>query len=300
MHLYLTLMNGYRWRHGFAAAEGVLRRIAVEGIVLMTSGGSDGLWPTGTAIRENEGFRISGRKQFCSQAPIADVLVTTARYDDPDAGPSILMVSIPTKAAGVEIVETWDAMGMRATGSHDVVLTDVFVADGQVTARRPYGRLDPVMRGALIHFCPTVASVYFGIAAGARDEAIRVIGRKAIAGGPAAADPLIQRSVGLIDRKLRTSWWALAGALDELGDDYSLDDASANLMVTAKSEVTDTAGEIVEIALDVVGGQSYFTSSPLERAFRDVRAGKYHPMPSEKALLYGGRLALGEPAEDIW
>ena len=86
MHLYLVLANAYRWRHGAAGVEGVLRRVATEGIVLMTSGGSDGIWPSAAAVKEDGGFRVTGGKMFCSQAPVADVLVTMAAYDDPDEG----------------------------------------------------------------------------------------------------------------------------------------------------------------------------------------------------------------------
>src|SRR5690242_13229702 len=170
MHLYLVLSNAYRWRHGAAAAEGVLRRVAADGIVLMTSGGSDGIWPSGVAVRENGGYRINGRKMFCSQAPIADVLVTMAVEDgaDPEAG--VLLVSIPIASPGVRIVETWDALGMRATASHDVQLDDVTIAEGQVAARRPWGKVDAALRNAGVHFAPPVAAVYFGVAAGARDE----------------------------------------------------------------------------------------------------------------------------------
>ena len=83
MHLYLALTNMYRWKNGAAAAEPLLRRIAAEKLILMTSGGSDGLWPSTTATRENGGYRLNGRKAFCSQAPIANVLSTFATSDDP-------------------------------------------------------------------------------------------------------------------------------------------------------------------------------------------------------------------------
>src|SRR5262245_20447458 len=58
MHLYLTLANVFRWRKGIAGVDAVLKRIAQDGIVLMTSGGSDGIWPSATAIKENGGFRV--------------------------------------------------------------------------------------------------------------------------------------------------------------------------------------------------------------------------------------------------
>ena len=52
--------------------------------------------------------------------------------------------------------------------------------------------------------------------------------------------------------------------------------------------------------MQVVGGSAYFKSSPLERAYRDVRAGAFHPLNPERTLLYAGRLALAQPANTIW
>jgi alkylation response protein AidB-like acyl-CoA dehydrogenase len=301
MHLYLSLANTYRWRHGAAAAEGPLRRIASEGLILMTSGGSDGIWPSGTAVKENGGYRITGRKMFCSQAPVAGVLVTTAVYDDSTEGPIILMASVPMKSDGVRIIETWDALGMRATASHDVQLDNVFVSEAQVVTRRPWGRIDPALRNAGVHFAPPVAAVYYGVAVGARDEAIRVVAqRKRGDGQPLVEDPIVQRQIGLIENKLRISWWSLLGALDELGDDYIPDERAMNLVMIAKRQMLEDAGEIVDLAMEAVGGSSYFKRSPLERAYRDVRAGKYHPLTPEKTLFFSGRLALGLSVDTVW
>lgn len=303
MHLYLTLTNMYRWKHGAAGVEGLLRRIAAERLILMTSGGSDGLWPGATAVRDGDGYRVNGRKTFCSQAPVANVLSTFAAYDDPADGRVVLALGIPTSSPGVQIVETWDTMGMRATASHDVQLDDVHVGEAQVVARQPWGQLGPVLRSALIHAGATMASVYYGIAAGARDEAVRVVTRRrAGSGEPLAHDPAVARLVGLMDYKLRTAWWALLGGLDELGDDYAypLDDHTVNAGLLAKRCVVTHAVEVVDLALEAVGGASYYKRSPLERAYRDVRGGKYHPLPPEKTLQFAGRLALGLPVDRIW
>ncbi len=91
MHQYLTLMQGFRRRKGAPDAEGVLRRVAAEGIVIATSGGSDWLWPTTTAVAVDGGFRVSGRKTFCSQSPAATVVATSAVLGD-----EVLHFSAPT------------------------------------------------------------------------------------------------------------------------------------------------------------------------------------------------------------
>lgn len=301
MHLYLTLANVFRWRRGAPGAEGVLRRVANEGLVLMTSGGSDGIWPSATAVKENGGYRLNGRKIFCSQAPVAGVLTTMAVYDDPSEGPVVLLAGIPMSSPGVTILDTWDAVGMRATGSHDVLLEDVMIADAQVAGRRPWGKVDPILRAAGIHFAPPVAAVYAGVAAAARDEAVRVVSNRKMADGRSLAeDATVQRQVGLMDIKLRTLWWSLLGALDEVGDEYAPDDKAMEPVMIAKRQVVTEAQAVVDLAMEAVGGSAYFTSSPLQQAYRDVRAGAFHPLNPERTLTYAGRLALGVPADTVW
>jgi acyl-CoA dehydrogenase len=301
MHIYLTLSQVFRFRRGAPGAEGVLRRVANDGIVLLTSGGSDGIWPSARAVKENGGYRVSGRKVFCSQAPIGDVLATMAVHEDPVEGPEVLLIGIPMRAEGVTVLDNWDTLGMRATGSNDVLLEGVAVAESQISGRRPWGRVDPILRAAGIHFAPTVASVYAGIAAGARDDAVRAVhGRRPPDGRPLADDPTVQRQVGLMDAKLRTLWWSLLGALDELGEEYSPDDRAMAPLMIAKRQVVTEAQAVVDLAMQIVGGSAYFRTSPLERAYRDVRAGLFHPMNPERTLLYAGRLALDVSADTVW
>ena len=111
---------------------------------------------------------------------------------------------------------------------------------------------------------------------------------------------MTQRQVGLMDTKLRTAWWALAGALTELGDDFPLDERTVNTVVVAKREVVTAASDVVNLAMSVTGGSAYFRRSPIERAYRDARAGEFHPLTPEKTLLYAGRTALGQDVNDIW
>ena len=301
MHLYVALVNAYRWRHGETKVEGLLRQVAEDGLILMTSGGSDGIYPSATAVKAEGGYRVTGRKTFCSQAPVAGLLTTSAVYDDPQEGLVVLALAIPAEAEGYQVIETWDTLGMRGTSSHDVQLDDVFVPEERVVARRAWGHVEVTLRNALVHITPTSGAVYYGIAAGARDKALRVLmQRQSGDGQPLIQDPLVQRQVGLMDAKLRVAWWALIGALNELGDDYTVDEWAVGTVQLARRCVVTEAAEIVDLAMETVGGASYFKRSPLERAYRDVRAGKYHPFAAEKVLLYAGRQALGLDVDRIW
>ena len=89
-------------------------------------------------------------------------------------------------------------------------------------------------------------------------------------------------------------------ALEDLGDEYAPDDRALEAVMIAKRHVVTEAQEVVDLAMQTVGGSAYFKTSPLEQAYRDVRAGLFHPMNPERTLLYAGRLALGVPADTVW
>src|SRR5690606_31777276 len=172
-----------------------------------------------TVAREVDGgYRVSGRKTFTSQAPVGDVMTTSAVVGEPEPGAEVIHFTLPMRVDGVEIVETWDALGMRGTASHDVVITDVFVAADRVVDRRPWGELGRGLHAAAAHFAPVVGAVYWGIAAAARDLAVEHLASKRRGTTDAATSELVQRQVGLMDARLRVAWWSLEGVLDELGE----------------------------------------------------------------------------------
>jgi alkylation response protein AidB-like acyl-CoA dehydrogenase len=298
MHQYNVLAQVYRRAHGAPDAEGVLRRVAGEDLVIATSGGSDWLWPSTVAVADDDGdLRVSGRKAFCSQAPEATVISTcavlTPAGGEPGPGSEVLHFSVPLAAAGVRLVETWDTLGMRGTASHDLVLEDVVVPAERIVARRPWGELGAPLTVAAVHFAPVGGATYHGIAAAARDHAVAQVTAATRGTTPAAELARAQRQVGLMDARLRVAWWSLLGALDQVGDDLVADATAMATLMLAKREAVLAADEVVSLAMSTVGGRAYFRRSPLERAYRDVRAGQFHPLTPEVTLTYAGRLALG-------
>ena len=176
MHHYLTLVQCWRRRRGAPDADGVLAKVA-DGLVMATSGGSDWVSPTTVATEVEGGYLFSGRKVFCSQAPVAGVVSTCAVLGEPGPGATVLHAGVPLAAPGVSIVETWDTLGMRGTASHDLVFEDVFVPAEKVVGTRPYGELAGPLLVAAIHFAPLAGAAYLGVAAGACDEAVRLLPR---------------------------------------------------------------------------------------------------------------------------
>ncbi len=285
MHLYLTAVQCWRRRREAPDAAGVLGKVAVDGLVMATSGGSDWVAPSSVAVETEGGFLFSGRKVFCSQAPRADVISTCAVLGEPGPDAVVLHAGVPMSSPGVTIVETWDTLGMRGTASHDVLFEDVFVPAEKIVGRRPYGSLSGPLLVAAMHFAPLVGAAYLGVARGAYDEVLRLLATRT----PSAA---AVRQVGEMSARLRTARWALLGALAETGEDLAADEATLETLMVAKREAVTAARTVVDLALEAAGGAAFFRASKLERAYRDVRGGPFHPLTPEATLEFAGRRAL--------
>lgn len=291
MHQHVTAFTAWRYRRGLPGAEATLRRIATEGIVAVSTGGGDFTRPRGTAVKVEGGYLVSGRKPFASQAPVGSVLSTMFTYDDPEHGLRVLNMAVPFASDGVAIDENWDTLGMRGTASHDVTFADVFVPDERVLANRPHDVLDPPLQVIASIAMPIISAVYLGVAEGARDHAVASVTRP--------TDPVVQRQVGLMTNRLQVASWALEGALRTVGDDPVPSMETVAAVMAAKREISLAAIEVCDLAMDVAGGAAFHRGSPIERAYRDVRAAKFHPLTVEGTLLHAGRLALGVPCEHV-
>lgn len=294
MHLHNVLATAWRYRRALPGAEATLRRIAAEGLVLVSTGGGDFTRPRGAAVAVDGGFLVSGRKVFASQVPAGDVFSTMFPFEDPDEGRIVLNMVVPVRVDGVRILDNWDTLGMRGTGSNDVEFTDVFVPADKVVARRPYGVVDPALQIVATFALPVIAAVYLGVAEAARDEAVALV-----AGSPRAESASVQRQVGLMDTRLRVMGWALDGALATVGDDPAPSVDTVVAVMAAKREIAVGGIEVCDIALEVAGGAGFFRTSPIERCYRDIRAAKYHPFTPEDTLLHAGRVRLGLPADEM-
>jgi acyl-CoA dehydrogenase len=179
---------------------------------------------------------------------------------------------------------------MRGTASHSLVMDKMFVPDAAVSARRPPGEFAPVLAIIVAKALPVIAATYLGVAQAARDSAV---GR--IAGTPMADDPGVRRRIGLMDHHLRRARWTLDGSMSELGDDPDPTPATLGTATMAKRSAIEDARAVGELAMDVLGGRVYRHGDPVERAWRDLRAGPYHPLDHELTLRVLGDLALDRP-----
>lgn len=290
MHQHVTAFQAWRYRRGLPGAEAPLRKVADDGWIFASTGGGDVTQPRGNAVKTDGGYLVSGHKRFVSQAPASTVMSTMFTYDDPEQGRRVLNVGVPMSAPGVEMFETWDTLGMRGTASHDVVLQDVFVPDDKVLANRPYNVLDGPLQVIFSIAFPIISGAYLGVAEGAFGHAVAAAD---------ADDPAVQRAVGLMRNRLQVAGWALDGALAVVGDDPAPSMETVAAVMAAKREIGEAGIAVCDLAMDVAGGQAFFKGSPIERAYRDIRAIKFHPLTFEQTLSHAGRLALGVPCDVI-
>jgi alkylation response protein AidB-like acyl-CoA dehydrogenase len=293
MHTHVLAATVWRWRNQSAPVEGLLKRVATERIQLLSSGGSDWLDGSGKAVKVDGGYRIYARKIFASGSPSANLFMTGAIDEDAPEGPMMLQFGIPMNAAGVSVRETWDTMGMRGTGSHDVLLDDVFVPDAAIGARRKPGVWHPLMHIVSMVAFPLVYSVYTGVAEAARDLAVAAAVKRR---DPAVIDLGIVDLVGALDTELAATRIALESMV-AFSETAQPGPETTNTIFMHRTLVARSAIKTVDLALDVAGGASYHRRNGLERLFRDVQGARFHPLPEHQQRRLAGRLALGLPID---
>ena len=285
MHSHLVAVAAWRWRHQNAPTDGLLRRVAAENLALVSSGGTDWLNSAGSAAKVEGGFRITARKIFSSGCLAGDLLMTSAVYEDPEAGPTVLHFAVPFAAEGVSIRETWRVMGMRGTGSHDVELNEVFVPDAAISGRRPQGKWHPLFHAISQLAFPLIYSAYAGVADGARARALEIARRR-------PADEGLVQLVGEMENAHAAVDLALEGMIG-LAETASPGPETTSRAMVGRTHVGEAAIRAVELAMEVAGGAAFHRELGLERAFRDVQGARFHPLQRKPQLRYTGRLALG-------
>jgi alkylation response protein AidB-like acyl-CoA dehydrogenase len=288
-----------RRARGFAAS---LEQVARDGVVLaaaISERGQDLTQPGTRATRSESGWRIDGRKMFCTMSPAATDLYVAVTYADDNHVERYAYAMVPTDAPGVVVHDDWDALGMRASGSNSVSLDGVELPASGVRGGFRVGDPVPYMErnlvAGLFH-----AAASLGIAESADQLARRGIvdringdarPRMQVADNVidlAAARGVLSRTAALIDAH-RAANPASDGTPEELEALFA--EAQA-----AKAFVNEAATRIVDRALALSGGAGYVNGSPLARAYRDVKAGSFmHPLGANRAYDYLGHVALGEP-----
>ncbi|MEU5884552.1 acyl-CoA dehydrogenase family protein [Spirillospora sp. NPDC047279] len=243
------------------------------------------------------GWRLNGRKILASMAPIATHFVISAQARPEGEAPRFAAAVVARGRPGLTVMDDWDGLGMRASGSVGITMEDCAVPAEDVLLRGPVDeRSDAALAGQTVSSI-TMLGIYLGVAQEARDVAVGMIARR---GGGAQGGS--RTLVAEIDARLYTLRSAVASALlnaDAYAADLDCDPAErGRRMMTpfqhAKLMVNRVAPEIVADCLTLVGGASYAGGHPLARLHRDVRAGSFmHPYTYADAVDFLSAQALG-------
>ena len=261
--------------------------------------------PATVARRHADGWSLTGRKIYATGIPALRWLSVWARTDEPEPRTGIFLVERPAAGLpGLQVVENWNHMGLRASGSHEVVLQDVAIpAEHAVDVRAPAEwapqRADADERAGHADqqawMTVLLGTLYDAVARAAYDWLLDFLSHRVPGslGAPLSTLPRMQEGVGAIAALLHANQSLLdhAAARIDAGDVPA--PADSGLL---KLNVTARAIEAVERALRLTGNPGLSRDNPLERHYRDVLCSRVHTPQDDAILLAAGQAAFARPA----
>ncbi|SCX58078.1 acyl-CoA dehydrogenase family protein [Variovorax sp. EL159] len=254
--------------------------------------------PGTVARRDGNGWKIDGHKLYTTGIEGLTWLVVWARTDE--ASPRTGVFLVPRHAPGVRVIASWDHLGLRASGSHEVVFENVAIdPDHAVDLRAPADWAPDAGSQTDIDAHATqqawmvvlLGSLYDAVARAARDWLIGFLNGRAPGslGAPLASLPRVQEHVGEIEALLRTNRVLLDDAASAVDHGHAQPAADSGLL---KYSVTGNAIRVVELALQLSGNHGLTRQNPLERHYRDVLCSRIHTPQNDAILVAAGKRAL--------
>jgi len=244
--------------------------------------------PGTTAIKNGDSWILNGRKIFTTASPVLSYFLTSAWIEDEE---KIGFFLIPRDTEGLSIEETWDVVSMRGTSSNDLVLNNLTVHESYLVELPEFASGGKI-NGWLLH----IPATYLGIAQAARDYAVHFANTHSpnSLNGPIAQLPNVQQLLGEIDLELTKARLVIYGVASAY-DNESTKELLTSEVSVAKHIVTNSAITIVDKAMRLVGAKSLQRTNPLQRYYRDVRAGLHNPPMDDMTIR---KLALSALEED--
>ena len=172
--------------------------------------------------------------------------MTMGVYEDPELGPTVMHFAVNMHDDGVTVLQDWDTLGMRGTGSNSVQIEDLFVPAAGISLSRPQEEWHQSFNVISPIAFSLIMSVYLGIAESARDIAVKQATKK-------REDTMIQDQVGAMENQLLITQTSVAEMVRLASDDTPTFE-KANLISRHKSNATNAAISTVDKAMAVAGG----------------------------------------------
>ncbi|THG36098.1 acyl-CoA dehydrogenase [Glaciibacter flavus] len=242
---------------------------------------------TDAAPQADGGYRFTGTKIFTSLSPAWTRLGTMGLDTTSDDAPRIVYGFIDRDDPDVSWKDDWDTLGMRASQSQTTVLSGAYSRPDRIIRRlEPGPNPDPLIFAIFANFEVLLAAVYTGIGRRALELAVEAAHRRTSMkndGRSLAQDPDIRWRIAdaaIAQDGIGPQLVALARDVDEKADHGA---QWFPKLVGLKIRATENARHVVDQAIRVSGGSSYFAGSELGRLYRDVLAGIFHPSDAESA-----------------
>ena len=314
MHLSRTLSTARALRLAIASGNQARRRRSEEMLKKIGAGelfitvanserGADVRTSKTLATKTDGGWLFNGTKTFATGSPAAAELAVRARYINESGEERMGATIAPIDRPGVKIMNNWDGLGMRASGSHDVVFTDYFVSDEEFDDTGKYGEFNAPFLALGTNSSMGLSSIFLGIAETAHELAISAINRRDGSLYPmnqttiaeneidlAAARGILSRGAQYYDEFYQTGVEFPVGEIDNSPE-------TAFKMIKngacTKKFVMETAATIVDRCVTLYGGGAYVSDNPMAKLYRDVRAGQFmQPWARNQAIEIIGKVAL--------
>ncbi|MFX1487025.1 MAG: acyl-CoA dehydrogenase family protein [Promethearchaeota archaeon] len=244
-------------------------KISAEGLT-EPRGGSDFFGTTTRAEKKGGKWTINGEKRFIAGGKVADFYLIYARTDPKKAGREALTAFIVEKEMGVRVEELYNLLGFRGMGTARIVFEDVEVPDKYRVGELNSGR--SIFNRMMVPERLTSAAGAIGTARAAIEIAIKYSTKRKAFGMPIrsfqAVNFKIAESVTKLDAA-RALVYTAARAADEAAKGLPVD--PRRLVSEAKYFATDAGWEIVNTAMQILGGIGYTQVYPIERLLRDMR-----------------------------
>jgi alkylation response protein AidB-like acyl-CoA dehydrogenase len=233
-------------------------------------------------------YSFTGRKIFTSMSPAWTRLGIFGKDSAARDGDGELVHGfISRDSTGYEILQDWDTLGMRASQSNTTVLDGAVVPADRIFRKLPVGpNADPLIFAIFACFETLLAAVYAGIGERALELAVEAATRRTSfknGGRSYSQDPDIRWKVAEAAMAMDSLYPQLAELSRDVDGLVDHGNQWFPRLVGLKVRATETARAVVDLAIRVSGGSSYFRGSELERLYRDVLAGMFHPSDDESA-----------------
>jgi alkylation response protein AidB-like acyl-CoA dehydrogenase len=270
------------------------KKMLMNGFYTEGGGARSILSPQTKARKVAGGYVLDGQKVFCTLVPIVDyfgISTSLEGYTGSASGGCAFL--LPRDAPGLKVIENWDAMGMRATGSHTIVLRDVFAPVDQLIGEE--GHLFEEFSHVSYWYCLSFSAIYLGIGQAMYNYVLDYARTRKVqkSGQLVGHLPWNRFSIGEMYNRLEACRTLIYTTAREIGEKRPYGDRQVPTIEMLRTFVAENMLEVANLATRIAGGQGYLKGNPLERYFRDLRSAPLHTLKRDDVLELLAAMELG-------